>query len=162
MSPKARTSSFSGLCPDFFCPFLCWYSWVSDNMSKPAWSPVSKCSTSYPRRLKRASSAWHEMGGVGWDGGNRFSLFRSAVGLHPDALSKLRTVWLPAPLAYSGTSSCHLTATFLLGRRRGCSCGHLCIGASLLDVRSIVCIEIGSARLSLLPVRTRTGLTMLL
>lgn len=34
-------------------------------MSKPAQSPVSKCSTSYPRRLKRAYSAWHEMGDVG-------------------------------------------------------------------------------------------------
>ena len=59
-------------------------------------------------------------------------LFRSAVGLRPDALSKLRTVSLPALLAYSGTSSCRLMVTFLPGRKRR-SCGHLCIGASLLS-----------------------------
>src|SRR4051794_7502718 len=102
------------------------------------------------------------IGDDGWVSDGKFMLFRSAVGLRPGALSKLRTVWLPALLACSGTSSCRLMVTFLPGRKRCYSCGCLCIVASLLGVRSIVCIGIGSARLSLLLVRTRTGLTMLL
>jgi hypothetical protein len=80
----------------------------------------TRCGTvsPYPWRLKRAYSAWHKIRGVSRVEDGAISLFRSAVGLYPDAPSKLRTVWLPAPLAYSGTSFCHLMATFLPGRRR--------------------------------------------
>ena len=46
---------------------LCGYSWASGIKCnvEPSWTPFSKCSMSHPRQLKRAYSAWHEMG----DGG---------------------------------------------------------------------------------------------
>ena len=82
------------------------------------------------------------------------------VGLYLDALSQWQTVLLLAPPIYSGTSSCYLTATFLLSRKIYYSYGYLCIVVSLLGIRSIVCIEIGNTRLSLLLIYTYTSLTM--
>ncbi len=89
-------------------------------------------------------------------------LFRSAISLHLEALSKLRTVWLPTPLVYSETGFCYLIVTFLLNRKRYYSYRCLYIRASLFDVRSIIYIEIGSNRLSLSLIYIRTNLIMLL
>ena len=115
----------------------------------------------WPRLIRNLAMRWIQWNGALGFGGNGFQLFSFVVCRHLDTLSKLRTIWLPAPLVCPGTSSYYLMVTFLPDGRRGNPCRYICIGASLLGVCSIVCIEIGSARLSLLLVRTHTDLTVL-
>ena len=87
-------------------------------------------------------------------GGNGFQLVSFVVRRHLDTLSKLRTIWLPAPLACPGTSSYYLMVTFLPDGRGGdpvdiYALEHLCLVFVLLSASKQEVLD----RLSCLPAR---------